>query len=179
MHCSTFNTLQHTATHCATLQHTTIHCNTLQHTLRMFTLNGVCQLGAAQHNTLQLLQHTATRCNTLRECLLVNGVCQLGAAHSLRYNSETGEVQLQRHDSPRGTRNVGATKNKLARISGREKYLENQFNNSLQSKFRSSWCGHLAGNLFSVLNTFVCVCVYIYVYIHVYIYIYMYMNTCI
>ena len=29
----TYNTLQHTATHCNTLQHTATHCNTLQHTM--------------------------------------------------------------------------------------------------------------------------------------------------
>jgi len=29
-----FNTLQHTATHCNTLQHTATHCNTLQYVLR-------------------------------------------------------------------------------------------------------------------------------------------------
>ena len=45
-----FNTLQHTATHCNTLQHTATHCNTLQYT-------------ATHCNTLQ---HTAAHNNTTK-----------------------------------------------------------------------------------------------------------------
>ena len=49
-----FDTLQHTATHCNTLQHTATQCNTLQPT--------------ATH--CNPLQHTATHCNTLQHTAL-------------------------------------------------------------------------------------------------------------
>jgi len=71
MHC---NTLQHTATHCATLKkHIATHCTTLKKHTWLSGPLVVLQHTATHYNTLQhtathynALQHTATHCNTLQ-----------------------------------------------------------------------------------------------------------------
>ena len=91
--CSSYSTLQHTATHCNTLhmsmeylrmpmarlvnvtahcplQHTTTHCNTLQHTAthcKTLNVTAHCPLPTATHCSMcTAMSHTATHCNALQ-----------------------------------------------------------------------------------------------------------------
>ena len=84
-HLNTFNTLQHTATHCNALQHTATLCNTLWHTVTHLlkwetdeqkeiktreVADDWCQHTYMNETHIlthcNTLQHTATHCNTLQ-----------------------------------------------------------------------------------------------------------------
>ena len=55
---TSFDTLQHTATHCNTLQHTATHCNTLLHTATHCNTARIMVCGGKRHTLLQITPHT-------------------------------------------------------------------------------------------------------------------------